>query len=97
MSAKLVSKAISTPKTSCPNDEFLYATSYSEPEDLKSLQLPFPAKLYNLLETADKSVIDWLPTGLAFKVHDMQRFTNEVLPKYFNRKQQSICIYFYSW
>ena len=86
MSTKLISKAISTPK-SFTNDEFLYTTSYSQPEDLKSLQLPFPAKLYNLLETADKSVIDWLPTGLAFKVHDMPRFTHEVLPKYFNRKK----------
>lgn len=85
MSGQLISKAVCTPK-SYSNDEFQYTTSYSEPEDLKSLQLPFPAKLYNLLETADKSVIDWLPTGLAFKVHDMPRFVNEILPKYFNRK-----------
>lgn len=85
MSAKLISKTISTPKA-FTDDEFQYTTSYAEPEDLKSLQLPFPAKLYNLLETADKSIIDWLSTGLAFKVHDMSRFTNEVLPKYFNRK-----------
>ena len=73
--------AISTPKSSCPRvDEFLSTgTSY--------IQYSFPAKLYNLLETADnKSVIDWLPSGLAFKVHDRPRFVNEILPKYFNRK-----------
>jgi hypothetical protein len=53
---------------------------------LKNL-FAFPTKLFNLLtEVSDQSIVSWLPNGLAFCVHDMQRFVAEILPKYFNRK-----------
>jgi len=55
-------------------------------QEIMRLQVSFPSKLYNLLESTDKDIIDWLPNEKAFCVHDMQRFVTLILPQYFNRK-----------
>jgi hypothetical protein len=54
--------------------------------DIIRLQFSFPTKLYNLLETADPSIVGWLTNGKGFRVHDMDRFITDILPQFFNRK-----------
>lgn len=54
--------------------------------DIIRLQFSFPTKLYNLLETADPTVVGWLANGRGFRVHDMDKFIADILPQFFNRK-----------
>lgn len=49
----------------------------------------FPNKLYNLLEVSDESIIGWLPNGKGFRVYELETFTSQLLPKFFNRKHKS--------
>lgn len=48
-------------------------------------KLFFPAKLHALLSEADRvgsqDVVSWMPHGRSFRVHDHERFTQEVLPR----------------
>lgn len=46
----------------------------------------FAQKLFTLVEEEDPDIVEWLPDGLAFRVKDIQRFSREVLEKYFNRE-----------
>lgn len=46
----------------------------------------FAQKLFTLVEEEDPDIVEWLPDGLAFRVKDIQRFSCEVLEKYFNRE-----------
>ena len=48
----------------------------------------FPQKLFSMLQLNIDAgeIIHWLPHGLAFKVIDNEKFSEEVLPKYFKRK-----------
>lgn len=46
----------------------------------------FAQKLFTLVEEEDPEIVEWLPDGLAFRVKDIQRFSTEVLEKYFNRE-----------
>lgn len=46
----------------------------------------FAQKLFTLVEEEDSEIVEWLPDGLAFRVKDIQRFSCEVLEKYFNRE-----------
>jgi hypothetical protein len=49
--------------------------------------LPFPWKLHIMLEqvelTGKASVVSWMPSGKAFKIHNHDVFSKEVLPYYF--------------
>jgi hypothetical protein len=55
----------------------------------------FPSKLYNFLVDAEtkgfSDVISWQPDGTSFKVHNQERFINDILPVYFG------AIKFKSW
>ena len=55
----------------------------------------FPSKLYKCLVDAEKGgfsdVISWQQDGMSFKVHNQERFGNEILPMYFG------AIKFKSW
>ena len=42
------------------------------------------------LNIDEGEIIHWLPHGLAFKVVDNEKFSEEVLPKYFKRKKLTI-------
>lgn len=66
--------------------ESLGANWSIQPNETMKSQFSFPAKLYNLLETSDKSIIDWLPHGKAFRVFDLDKFVDIVMPSYFKRK-----------
>lgn len=46
----------------------------------------FAQKLFTLVEEEDPEIVEWLPDGLAFRVKDIERFSTEVLEKYFNRE-----------
>ena len=53
-----------------------------------ALSSTFPQKLFAMSqqEFDEGEVINWLPHGLAFKVVDSDKFSEEVIPKYFKRK-----------
>ena len=57
---------------------------------MDSIQVPFPWKLHRLLDDAEKAsggfhdVVSWVLGGLAFKVHDKNRFSQEILSRYFH-------------
>ncbi len=53
----------------------------------------FAQKLFTLVEEEDSDIVEWLPDGLAFRVKDIQRFSCEVLEKYFNRESCVVCVY----
>jgi hypothetical protein len=48
----------------------------------------FPWKLHRLLDEAEakgyEEVISWMPGGKTFKVHSKQRFSEDVMPQYFD-------------
>ena len=52
------------------------------------MKLPksFPQILHEILSTPEcEPIIHWLPDGFSFVISDKQRFSDEILPKYFNR------------
>lgn len=49
--------------------------------------LPFPQRLFALLENeARHGIICWANEGLCVRIVDENRFAEEVIPKYFKRK-----------
>jgi hypothetical protein len=54
---------------------------------------PFPEKLHRMLEEVKKDgkdeIVSFFSHGRAFAVHDPDRFTNEIMPKYFKQKRLS--------
>jgi hypothetical protein len=51
--------------------------------------LSFPLKLHSMLDDADRKrftdVVAWQQGDKSFKVNDVNRFGNEVMPQYFNQ------------
>jgi len=61
-------------------------------EDMNSnmfTKFAFPFKLHSILEHAQKncnsSIISWLPSGKAFKIHKPKEFAEIIMPQYFNQ------------
>ena len=54
----------------------------------RELRQPFPVKVYEMLENAEKKrfshIVSWNETGTGFMVHDKDHFTKEIVPHYFN-------------
>ena len=54
--------------------------------------IPFPLKLYNLLELlspaneSEVPIIGWLRHGKSFCIFNSKRFEEEIIPEYFKRK-----------
>ena len=48
--------------------------------------LSFPYKLYHLLQNETNDSIQWYTNGLGFHVSNSNKFTNELVNKYFKRK-----------
>jgi hypothetical protein len=60
------------------------------PEDVTSLSESFPVKLHRLLldlemQDGGTDIASFLPNGIAFAVHDPERFETEIMRKYFPR------------
>jgi hypothetical protein len=64
--------------------------------------LPFPSKLYQMLEDADtkgfRHIVSWSPKGTAFIVNDRAALTQRIIPLYFNQTkyksfQRQLCLY----
>jgi hypothetical protein len=51
-----------------------------------STKLHFPARLYQVIEIEDPSIIAWEISGASFRIVDSKRFRSETIPKYFRRK-----------
>ena len=48
----------------------------------------FPRKLFYILLREDKTgIISWMPRGIAFIIHDNDRFVSEILPRYFRHSK----------
>jgi hypothetical protein len=51
--------------------------------------VPFPWKLHEMLEAADTdaflNVVSWLPDRQSFKVHQVEAFVQDVMPKFFRQ------------
>lgn len=54
----------------------------------KESRQPFPVKVYEMLQDADPKkfshLISWNPAGTGFMVHDKDKFTDDIVPLYFN-------------
>ena len=52
-------------------------------------QFAFPFKLHSILENSEasgqESIISWLPSGKAFKIHKPKEFADAIMPQYFNQ------------
>jgi len=57
----------------------------------KEVRQPFPWKVFQMLQDADSlefdDIVSWNERGDGFKVHDVKRFTNEIIGKYFNQSK----------
>ena len=47
----------------------------------------FPRRLMEILETEDSTIINWDENGRSFQVLDSERFSKDVLPKYFRHRK----------
>mmetsp|Transcript_13524 Transcript_13524/g.28546 ORF Transcript_13524/g.28546 Transcript_13524/m.28546 type:complete len:243 (-) Transcript_13524:245-973(-) len=73
--------------------------------NLPSSKLPFAWKLYEMLETVqrkcvDTDIVSWVDDGTAFKVHDLKRFVEKIVPAYFKQSKYKSFqrqLYFYGF
>ena len=74
--------------------------STASPDSYRSLangkggvKFSFPVKLFQMLEHIDIAapelapIISWQPHGRSFRVHDVEKFKECILPEYFNKAQ----------
>ena len=54
-------------------------------------RIPFPTKLFQMLEDAEQSghssIVSWSADGLSFRVHDSRLFVSHVMPQYFRQSR----------
>lgn len=66
-------------------------TAVSLPKARGGVILPFPIKLHQMLAEAEKEgntdVVSFYSHGRAFAIHDMRRFVDEIMPKYFKQSK----------
>ena len=67
-----------------------HSDSYKVPPGKGGVNVPFPQKLFRMLESIDifspelSHIVSWQPHGRCFRVHDLGKFRKHVLRKYFN-------------
>jgi len=59
---------------------------------IKGPEKPFPEKLHEMLQDSEcndwtPSIVSWQPHGRAFRVHNVEKFVEHILPKYFKHSQ----------
>lgn len=61
----------------------------SEDSNNMFTKFAFPFKLHSILENSEasgqESIISWLPSGKAFKIHKPKEFADAIMPQYFNQ------------
>jgi hypothetical protein len=68
--------------------EFDAVSSEPAADTIKKQAKIFPQVLQEILTTPEyQSIAHWLPDGLSFVIADKQRFSGEILPKYFREAQ----------
>ncbi len=73
------------------NEEEVSSSEYNSENSSASLDAfqpvkTFPQILHEILSTPEcQPIIHWLPDGLSFIIADKHRFSDEILPTYFNR------------
>ncbi|KAL3903340.1 MAG: hypothetical protein SGILL_010482 [Bacillariaceae sp.] len=79
-------------------------SSLSKEADLPSSKLPFTWKLYEMLENVTENgqdhIVSWVDGGRAFRVHNLDDFTNKVIPIYFKQSKYKSFqrqLYFYNF
>lgn len=60
-------------------------------QNLANSTLTFPQKLFALMEFELGDVVDWMPHGFSFRIIDVDKFADEIVPRYFKRKLQHCC------
>ena len=55
-------------------------------KELNYLKANFPIKLYRLIINESPHGVQWMNDGQTFMIQDINEFTKDVLPKYFNSK-----------
>ena len=82
----------------------LTLSSLAQDPNLPSSKLPFAWKLYEMLENVhqndDTDIVSWVDGGKAFKVHDLTRFVEEIVPTYFKQSKYKSFqrqLYFYGF
>jgi hypothetical protein len=70
-------------------------TKEQEPQMIRGgVTDPFPQKLYRMLEEVEEQgkahIISFHPHGRALSIHNMEAFTNEILPKYFVKQSKLV-------
>jgi len=79
------------PESSCVQSNTCIANGNSPSKKAavdRELRQPFPVKVYEMLENAEKKqfahIVSWNENGTGFMVHDKDHFTKEIVPHYFN-------------
>eukprot|EP00934_Nitzschia_sp_Nitz4_P002002 Nitzschia sp. Nitz4//scaffold231_size31564//17049//17849//NITZ4_007941-RA/size31564-processed-gene-0.37-mRNA-1//-1//CDS//3329543296//2002//frame0 len=79
-------------------------SSLSQEEDLAASKLPFVWKLYEMLEEVERNgqedIVSWVDEGKAFKVHKLDSFVQDIIPKYFRQSKYKSFqrqLYFYEF
>eukprot|EP00533_Pseudo-nitzschia_delicatissima_P015168 CAMPEP_0197261970 /NCGR_PEP_ID=MMETSP1432-20130617/256_1 /TAXON_ID=44447 /ORGANISM="Pseudo-nitzschia delicatissima, Strain UNC1205" /LENGTH=460 /DNA_ID=CAMNT_0042726267 /DNA_START=48 /DNA_END=1430 /DNA_ORIENTATION=- len=78
------------PESSCAQSSAGNASSPCKKQAAadRELRQPFPVKVYEMLENAEKkgfsNIVSWNENGTGFMVHDKDHFTKEIVPHYFN-------------
>ncbi len=94
------------PESSCGQSNACNANGNSPSKKAavdRELRQPFPVKVYEMLENAEKKqfahIVSWNENGTGFMVHDKDHFTKEIVPHYFNltkyksfQRQVSTCL-----
>jgi HSF-type DNA-binding len=59
--------------------------------NLPSSKLPFTLKLFEMLEhvadTGQEDIVSWVENGRAFRVHDLDKFVDDIIPIYFKQSK----------
>lgn len=91
--APLKGTSATIPKKNYSDYSKAYPESCHKVRTRGGVKVPFPLKLFKMLDSIDRcspelsQFISWQPHGRCFRVHDLQKFREHVLPKFFNHTQ----------
>lgn len=88
-SLDMPSQMMNNTDKSVGSDNERRSSSNSEDNNNMFTKFAFPFKLHSILESAgtagQESIISWLPSGKAFKIHKPKEFADAIMPQYFNQ------------